>query len=81
MSNVRQVMCHAEFVCSRCLKSYTSMALAPVVMDRIAGDAVRVGDDTCNDCRAIERNAENEAYKRARKQRDWVRKHSKAVKR
>lgn len=73
MSNVRKIVCHAEFNCTRCGLPYTCMALAPWDDQHgVMGDGKRSGRDICNDCDQSEREVEREAYNKSRRQRAWA---------
>jgi hypothetical protein len=78
MSNVRRILCHAEFTCERCGKPYTCMGLAEWEDGRgIVGDARRTGHEICNDCERADRVAEEKERHRSQEQRAWARKHRK----
>lgn len=77
MSNVRKILCHAEFFCGRCGKPYLCMGLADWLDEKgVVADAVRLDRDICNDCDGADRKAEREAYNLSRKQAAWVRRHT-----
>ena len=78
MTNVRIIMCHAEFACERCGNLYTTVALAPWVDGPgVTGDAERIGREICNDCDRADRDAEREAYNKSRRQAAWARRAAK----
>lgn len=82
MSNVRKLMCHAEFTCVQCRKPFTSMAVVEIAFAQSngalipRGDAVKCGPDKCADCMDAERERENAEYYRQqlihRKQKQWA---------
>lgn len=77
MSNVRKIMCHAEFACARCGKPYLCMAVAPWKDGAgVTGDAERCGRDICNDCDQADRESERKAYNLDRQRRAWARRHA-----
>jgi hypothetical protein len=77
MSNVRKILCHAEFPCPKCGEPFLSMALAPWDPIRnVMGDAELIGQDECGECRDVERKAERDAYDLARERAAWVRKNT-----
>lgn len=79
MSNIRKILCHAEFNCTSCGKPYLCMALAPVdprlPMLTVIGDAERTGLDICKECAAAEDAKEHDAWearmKLRREQKKW----------
>jgi hypothetical protein len=82
MSNVKRVMCHAEFTCARCAKPYVCMAIAPWDdVLKVIGDGERIGREICNDCNAADREAERKAYNKSRQQSAWKRRAEKLSRR
>jgi hypothetical protein len=73
LTNVRKILCHAEFACRRCSKPYLCMGLAPVNnLGQVSGNAERLGHEICNACEAADQEHERREYNRSRQQRAWV---------
>ncbi len=74
MSNVKRIICHAEFPCARCGKPYLCMSIAPWDdVAKVIGDGERIGKYICNDCDKADRDAERDEYNKAKRQAAWRR--------
>lgn len=76
MTNVRKILCHAEFPCDRCGKPHLRMAVVAYnpATEKIEGNADHGGrEELCNGCTRADRDKEVAENRRSLQQRRWAR--------